>query len=137
MRYSELSKDPFSDEPDDGVEWLLACFGDAVEEPLPVPPVFGEVCSVALAGAGLLAGVGELTGAARGVLCVAVSLGCAAGEVTVVVVETSVTAVVTLGAGVGRATIAVGTAPAVGGPPLSPAGIAGRDDGASVAVALI
>jgi hypothetical protein len=137
MRYSELSKDPFSDGLDDGAEWLRAGFGDAVEEPLPVPPVFGEVCLVALAGAGLPAGVVELTGAARDVLCV----GCAVGETTVGttlgVGEASVAACVALGAGVGRATIAVGTAPALGGPPLSPAGIAGRDDGASVAVALI
>jgi hypothetical protein len=135
MRYSELSKDPFSDELDEGAEWPWADLGDAVEEPLPVPPVFGEVCSLALAGAGLPAGV-ELTGAARGVLCVGV-VDCAAGETTVGVGAASVLAVVALGAGVGRATIAVGTSPAVGDPPLSPAGIAGRDDGASVAVALI
>jgi hypothetical protein len=136
MRYSELSKDPFPEL--DDVEWLPAGFGEAVEVPLPVPPVFGEVCSVALAGAGFPAGVVELTGAAREALGVCAPLRCAAGDGTVTVGEASVAAFVALGAGVGvgRAMIAVGTAPAVGGPPLSPAGIAGREEGASVAVAL-
>jgi hypothetical protein len=136
MCYSELSNDSFSGDFGELVGWVLAGFGADVAELRPLPPVLGETCSVALVGSGP-AGAVERTGAERGVLCACASTGCAAGETTVGVgVGVAFTAAfVARELGRGRATIALGTAAAVGDPPLSPAGIAGCEDEASVAVA--
>jgi hypothetical protein len=137
MCYSELSNDWFSGDFGGLVGWVLAGFGADVAELRPLPPVLGATCSVALVGWRPLAGAVEPTGAERGVLCACASTGCAAGETTVGVGAgvAFTAAFVARELGRGRATIALGTAPAVGDPPLSPAGIAGCEDEASVAVA--